>query len=285
MFELIHWQVFFVLLAAGLLGAESVRPLGQSVLTPKESGTKSPSVNRSRGMTWAVRTGIYLAVLSFSIIVGLILTLHLGTLGAPLIEGALSGAASPGLWTTITVPALAGLVLGVVISPLALYQPREQRVDFYNIAIWKRLVAGLFHGGIVEEIVFRWFLLSLFVWLLSFVSGFTAGAALNGTFWAANAFAALLFGFAHLPGSAATAPLTKTAFLLVMALNILVGLTYGYFFWASGIEAAMLAHASTHIALQPCASLLLRVRENHSVSSNIASNADKPKRRVFEHER
>jgi membrane protease YdiL (CAAX protease family) len=268
MLELIHWKIFFVLLAAGFLGAQSVRPLNQSVLTSTESDTKSTSANRSRVMAWAISTGVYLAILSSAIIAGLILTVHLDTPGAPLIEGALIGTASPSLWTTVIVPVLAGLALGVTISPLALYQPKERRVDFYNIAIWKRLLAGLFHGGIVEEIVFRWFLLSLFVWLLSFAPGFTTSPAPNDTFWIANTIAALLFGFAHLPGSAATAPLTKIAFLLVIALNILVGLIYGYFFWVSGIEAAMLAHMSTHVALQPCSSLLLRVRGMNKVAPN-----------------
>jgi membrane protease YdiL (CAAX protease family) len=259
MLDLVHWQIFFVLLAAGLIGAESVRPLNQSVLKLTESRNPA-STKRSRAINWAIHTAIYLAVLSLSIISGLILTVHLGSSGAPLIEGTLKGVNSLNLRYTVIMPVLAGLFLGAAISPLALYQPREQRVEFYNIAIWKRLVAGLFHGGIVEEIVFRWFLLTLFVWLLSFLPGLTASVVPNETFWIANSVTALLFGFAHLPGSAATAPLTKISFLLVIALNILVGLTYGYFFWVSGIEAAMLAHMSTHVALQPCASLLLRGR-------------------------
>lgn len=280
MLELIHWQIFFVLLAAGFIGAQSVRPLNQSVLTSTESDTKSTSANRSRVMAWAISAGVYLAILSSAIIVGLILTVLLDIPGAPLIEGALRGTASPVLWTTVIMPVLAGLALGVTISPLALYQPKEKRVDFYNIAIWKRLLAGLFHGGIVEEIVFRWFLLSLFVWLLSFVPGFTTSAAPNDTFWIANAIAALLFGLAHLPGSAEAAPLTPIAVILAIALNMLVGLIYGYFFWVSGIEAAMLAHMSTHVALQPCSSLLLRVRGISKVAPNNAFNTDTPKRRA-----
>jgi membrane protease YdiL (CAAX protease family) len=280
MLELIHWQMFFVLLAAGFLGAQSVRPLNQSVLAPTGSDTKSTSANRSRVIAWAISTGVYLAVLSFAIITGLILTEHLDTSGAPLIESTLRGTTSPNLWPTVMVPVLAGMVLGVTISPLALYQPKERRVDFYNIAIWKRLLAGLFHGGVVEEIVFRWFLLSVLVWLLSFVPGFTASAAPNDTFWIANTITALLFGFAHLPGSAATAPLTQMSFILVIALNILVGLVYGYFFWVNGIEAAMLAHMSTHVALQPCASMLLRVRGVNKMAPNNAFNTDTPKRRA-----
>lgn len=280
MLELIHWQTFFVLLAAGFLGSQSVRPLNQNVMASTEINTKPATASSSRVMAWAINTGVYLAILSSAIIAGQILTMRLGIPGAPLIEGVLRGTASPILWTTVIMPVLVGLALGVTISPLALYQPKERRADFYNIAIWKRLLAGLFHGGFVEEFVFRWFLLSLFVWLLSFVPGFTTSAAPNATFWIANTVAALLFGLAHLPGSAATAPLTKIAIILVIALNILVGLIYGYFFWVSGIEAAMLAHMSTHVALQPCSSLLLRVRGISKLAPNNAFNTDAPKRRA-----
>jgi membrane protease YdiL (CAAX protease family) len=259
MLDLVHWQIFFVLLAAGFIGAESVRPLNRSVL--KLTKSRNPaSTKRSRAINWVIHTAIYLAVLSLSIISGLMLTVHLGSSGAPIIEGSLKGVTELNLRYTAILPVLTGLVLGAALSPFALYQPRENQVEFYNIVIWKRLVAGLFHGGIVEEIVFRWFLLTFFVWLLSFLPGLTASVATNDTFWIANSISALLFGFAHLPGSAATAPLNKISFLLVIALNIIVGLTYGYFFWVSGIEAAMLAHMSTHVTLQPCASLLLRAR-------------------------
>ncbi len=123
MLDLVHWQIFFVLLAAGFVGAESVRPLNQSVLKLSES--RSPvSTKHSRAVHWAICTAIYLAVLSLSIISGLILTLHLGSSGAPLVEGTLKGVANFSQRNTIILPVLTGLVLGAVISPLALYQPR-----------------------------------------------------------------------------------------------------------------------------------------------------------------
>lgn len=268
MLELIDWKIFFVLLAAGFLGLQAVAPLNQSILKLTARDVKSKPANRSLRMVWVVNSGINLAALAAAIIGGLILSVHLKTAGVPLIESALRGTTVPSLWATVAVPIMAGLVLGVALSPSALYRPKERRVDFYNISIWKRLLAGLLHGGIVEELVFRWFVLLFVVWLLSFVLGFTADAVPNKAFWVANAIAALLFGLMHLPGSAATAPLTGIAILLVIALNILVGLVYGYFFWLSGLEAAMLAHMSTHVALQPCASLLLRFQKGSVAPNN-----------------
>lgn len=258
MSEVIDWQIFFVLLVAGFLGSLSVGPLKQNLLNLAESDPGPEPVRHSRSMRWAVETGVNLVVLAAAVMGGLFLSVHLKAVGVPLLESSLRGTAVPGLWETVATPIMAGLALGVIVSPLALYRPRELRIDFYRIAIWKRWLAGIFHGGIVEELVFRWFLLSVLVWLLSLVLGFTADSVPNEGFWVANTVTALVFGLMHLTGSAMVAPLTGVAILLTLGINMLLGLAYGYFFWRSGLEAAMLAHMSTHVALQPCTSLLLR---------------------------
>jgi membrane protease YdiL (CAAX protease family) len=253
MLELIDWQVFLVLLIAGYIGLYSVHPLTQAIQQPTTRSTAKLSV-----ISRVVKAGIQLAFLSLCIAGGMVVTRHFGVSGTPLIEAALDGALLPDLRSAVLVPILAGLVLGAFLAPLLLHQPEEPHVDFYKIAIWKRLLAGVLHGGIVEEIAFRWCVLASIAWLLGNLPGFNLSALPNNTFWIANAIAALLFGLAHLPGNAAIAPLTITVIILAIVLNVLVGLVYGYFFWVSGLEAAMLAHMSTHVALQPCTSLLLR---------------------------
>ena len=51
------------------------------------------------------------------------------------------------------------------------------------------------YGGIVEEIIFRFGLMSFFIWLLT---QFTDQEILS--FWIANILASILFALAHLPG-------------------------------------------------------------------------------------
>ncbi|MDH4274115.1 MAG: CPBP family intramembrane metalloprotease [Gammaproteobacteria bacterium] len=259
MLELIDWTTFTVLLAAGFLGSQAVAPLNQSIQKLTQGDAKTVPGSRSQRMIGFLNAGINLVVIAIAIIGGLLFTALLKTVGVPLVESALTGSPAPSLWATVAVPIMAGLSLGVVLSLSALYRPNDRHVDFYSISIWRRLLAGVLHGGIVEELVFRWFLLSFIVWLLSLFSGFAGDATPNNAFWIANTIAALLFGLMHVPGSAATGPLTGITIFLVMALNTLVGLVYGYLFWQHGLEAAVFAHMSTHLALQPCATLLLRV--------------------------
>jgi len=266
MFEAIDWKIFLLLLTAGFLGLLSVLPLNRSVLESAGKQGESKPGGFSRRTARLVNFGTMLAILAAAIWGGLILATHLKSVGAPLIESLLRGTSVPDLWRTVTIPIMAGLVLGAIISFSAFYEPQERHLDFYSIPIWKRLLAGLFHGGIVEELFFRWFLLLFLAWLLSFIPGLPVSPISNNTFWAANIISALLFGLAHLPGNAAIAPLTKVSIVLTIFLNVIVGLVFGYLFWQRGLEAAVLAHMSTHIVLQPCAPLLLRLRRGSVVT-------------------
>lgn len=268
MFEAIDWKIFLLLLTAGFLGLLSVLPLNRSVLELTGKQGESETGGFSRRTARLLNFGTMLAILAAAIWGGLILSAQLKSVGAPLIESMLRGTSVPDLWRTATIPIMAGLVLGAILSLSAFHEPKETHLGFYTIPIGRRLLAGLFHGGIVEEIFFRWFLLLFLAWALSFIPGLAAAPISDEIFWAANIISALLFGLAHLPGSAAMAPLTKVSIALTILLNAIAGLVYGYLFWQSGFEAAMLAHMGTHIALQPCAPRLLRWRRDNGAPNN-----------------
>lgn len=111
------------------------------------------------------------------------------------------------------------------------------------------LLAGLLYGGITEEIMLRWGALSFIVWALWRVLQRGRGEPSVGIWWSAIVFAALLFGAGHLPAVAAVAPLDDLVIARTVALNALAGVVYGWLFWRWHLEAAMLAHASSHIAM------------------------------------
>jgi len=190
---------------------------------------------------------------------GLLLSKDLGLVAAPLMDSFLNRTEAAYFLKTVTVSILSGLSVGAIISLLMLFGTRESGPDFFSIPLWKRQLAGLFYGGIVEELLFRLFLLSFLAWSVSSVFGLQARPLISEVFWTANIVSALLFGVAHLPSSAALGALTKKSIALTILLNGFAGLVYGYLFWQSGIEAAMLAHMSTHVVLQPCMRWLLRV--------------------------
>lgn len=109
-----------------------------------------------------------------------------------------------------------------------------------------RLVVGLLYGGLAEEIIARWGAMSLLAWALLRVLGPAHARLALGL---AVALSALAFGAAHLPLLAAQVELDEALLARTLLLNGLGGVVYGWLFCRHHLEAAMAAHAATHLAL------------------------------------
>ncbi|SFR35948.1 CPBP family intramembrane glutamic endopeptidase [Halogeometricum limi] len=147
----------------------------------------------------------------------------------------------------------AGVVVGfllaaldVTFSPLgavpAAATPRPTLVDVLSSAPVRFL-----YGGLTEELLLRWGLMSALVWV-----GWRAAGGVSrpgrDVVWPAIVLTALVFGIGHLPALAGLGPLTFATVIRTVLLNALGGVVYGWFFWRYHLEAAMLAHAGTHVA-------------------------------------
>lgn len=117
------------------------------------------------------------------------------------------------------------------------------------------LLAGVLYGGITEEILLRWGLLSLLAWIGWRVVQGGKGAPHAVVMWSAVVIAALLFGAGHLPAVAAMVPLTPSLVVRTVALNALGGLVFGWLFWRRSLEAAMVAHMGAHLGFAILAAL------------------------------
>lgn len=104
------------------------------------------------------------------------------------------------------------------------------------------VILGILYGGMTEEVIFRWGLLSLLALGLGRV--LPRGVALG----MAAGVAALAFALAHLPAVAMMAEgvVTPALILRTVLWNGLLGLIYGAAFLRGGLVAAMLAHGATH---------------------------------------
>ncbi|SRR6056297_216415 len=118
-----------------------------------------------------------------------------------------------------------------------------------DIAIWKRLLASLY-GGISEELLMRFFLLSGLLWLVTRVWSGPQGEALEGVFWIVNIAIALLFGLGHLPALLQMVEkLTPLLLTRTLVLNGIAGIIFGWLYWKYGLAAAMVSHFSADIVL------------------------------------
>lgn len=110
-----------------------------------------------------------------------------------------------------------------------------------------QLIVGVFYGGITEELLLRWGLMTLLAWLGWRVTRKPDARPGNAVMWGAIILAALLFGAAHLPALAAAAELSALLVIRTVLLNALAGVVYGWIFWRFSLEAGMIAHAATHV--------------------------------------
>ncbi len=112
------------------------------------------------------------------------------------------------------------------------------------------LISEIAYGGVVEEILLRWFLMSTFALLLwkLLARQYIKAEIPEWIFVVANVLAALLFALGHLPATFIL--FGELTFLIVfrcMLLNGVFGLVFGMLYRKLGIQYAMIAHAMTHV--------------------------------------
>jgi membrane protease YdiL (CAAX protease family) len=164
----------------------------------------------------------------------------------------LAGTAAAHHWPlSLARAATMGLLLGCLLAGL------DQVFAAHLGAAWQSLVAnaptgasslaiGLLYGGITEEVLLRWGLMSLLAWCLLKLLGqgrqqFVLGGAVL--------ISALLFGAAHLPAVALQIELTPLLIARTLLINAMAGVLYGWLFMRHHLEAAMAAHAATHVGM------------------------------------
>jgi len=129
---------------------------------------------------------------------------------------------------------------------------------------WKpsSLLAGLFYGGITEEVMMRWGIMNLVLFGLVRLTDAPDGNPPLLLVWIAIAVAALVFGAGHLPAAISTGLRNRGFIVRTLGLNFVAGLIFGWLFWSWNLETAMIAHAAFHVGGALLALTLRATRAN-----------------------
>lgn len=197
-------------------------------------------------------SGLQTAVLlALAVALGVWLTPRVG-LQAPAMSSWLAGRpAGPALGAQL-LPGFCGGVAGAAwlwvlsrLSPTALLQPADPSSTM-------PLVVKLLYGGITEELMVRWGVMTLLLWLGWRLLQRGQGRPGKGLVAAAVLLSAVLFAVGHLPAAQALAGvLTVPVVAFVLVGNTVFGLVAGWLFARQGLEAAIIAHVLAHWLSSP----------------------------------
>ncbi len=200
--------------------------------------------------TWVVMlvSSVQSALLvALAVWLGVVLAPKVG-LRATAFEAAVnSGSISLALWPQLLPAFVAGVLGGVGLfaiggyaSPAVLANAEQQ----FTVP----LLARVLYGGVTEELLLRWGLMTVLLWLSWRFLQSGRGAPKQIYIWFAIIVSALLFGAGHLPAAAIqVGELTAYIALFVVGANAIFGLLFGYLYWRYGLEAAIIAHLTAHV--------------------------------------
>jgi len=245
-----------ILWLAGALGGAAVLPYAfamqrETMLHAAESsGLGLPGL---AAIAW-VQTAVLLAV---TVPLGLAAARKLG-LRAPVSEALAAGGSTyvavRSMWFSALVVGLGAVAVVIALERWVFLPGMPETFETFarsslrHVKPWHGLLASLY-GGITEEVLLRLFLLSVVALAIRWLASRAATELPVAVFWSANVIAALVFGAAHLPATAALVPLEPLVVVRALVLNGVIGLSCGWLYWRRGLESAMLAHFAADIVL------------------------------------
>ena len=168
----------------------------------------------------------------------------------------------PALTPQIFPGVIAGLAAGVAIVATWViakpFMPAQFLVQAEGFNSLIPHATRFLYGGLTEEILLRWGLMTFLVWLPWALLKRATGDVPSVYFVAAIVISAIAFGVGHLPlASILAGGLTVPIVIYVLIANSLFGIVAGFLYWRRGLEAAMIAHIFVHVVLIAAISLAL----------------------------
>lgn len=238
-------KLFGLLWLAGMMG--EIANLWIDLPLPETELPFSPLTIKLLGLVQST------ILLSIAILIGVTLASRV-SLAAPFAEALARGDSKPIVaLKNQLLPGLTGGLVGggLALACFALLEP-SLPADFLTAAeaLEVPLLTRLLRGGVTEEILLRWGVMTLLVWLPWRVLQGKQGDPRPHYVAFAIGISGLLFGLLHLPVAfILSAEVTASLVLYVVGANTLFSLVAGYLYWQTGLEAAMIAHAFFHLLI------------------------------------
>lgn len=235
----LDWRTALAVTAAGLVGVVAVVPLQLS---------QAPESVDAATLATGLLASLVLVLIAALVGTALADRVGLQAYGARPASDAPVGISYAGAAATGAVVAVAILALDVAAFLPMMDASAFDPATAERGSLWLWLLASVY-GGITEEIVLRYGLLTLLVWVAWKLRSTADGRPTAGGVWVAILLTSLAFGAAHLPTTAAVVELTPVVVARALILNGLGGVVFGWLYWRRDLVAAMVAHFSADVVL------------------------------------
>lgn len=141
-----------------------------------------------------------------------------------------------------------GVISGILISFVAFVFYPILPDEFIELGekLKPTLAVRFLYGGITEEILMRFGLMTLIVWMCSKI----ARGLSPKIYWIGILISAIIFALGHFP--IAYNVIENPSFLLLTYIligNSVGGIIFGWLYWKKGLESAFIAHIFTHLIM------------------------------------
>jgi hypothetical protein len=193
-------------------------------------------------------------ILSVAVLVGVVLASRVG-LSSPVAESAASGGDAVSALKTQIIPGIIGGLAGgislvLIAAALKPFLPPEMLARLGEFGNILPLPTRLLYGGIIEELLLRWGLMTLLVWAVWRLFQKGREQPKPAYFVGAIMISSVVFAIGHLPVAFMLFPEPTPALTLFVIIgNSSFGLIAGYLYWKKGLESAMISHALTHVVM------------------------------------
>jgi len=143
---------------------------------------------------------------------------------------------------------IGGVLSGILLSLVSFIFKPMLPTEFIELgeSLQLTLVARFLYGGLTEEILMRFGLMTLIVWIASKIFKGTKPIV----YWIGILLASLIFAIAHFPIAYQSIANPSTGLLTFILIgNSIGGLIFGWLYWKKGLESAFIAHLFTHVIL------------------------------------
>ena len=244
-------RLFVILWLTGFAGALSLLLIDLEALIKILPVPPETEISPWLRLVTPIQPAVILAV---AVWVGVALAAKVG-LSSPVAEAI----ASRGDWASALKPQIIPGIVGGLAGGTSLVLIAAATKPFLSPETLGRLAAygnilpipaRLLYGGIFEELLLRWGLMTLLVWVALRLFQKKRDKPTSAVFVAAILISSLVFAIGHLPVAYMLFP-DMTFALLLFAIfgNAAFGLIGGYLYWKKGLESAIIAHALTHVVM------------------------------------